>query len=57
MKPYVTGLKHFWDPVLETEYNSFASQSDDKHTAWLGDKASQISRGTPATKCADRSQS
>ena len=29
MKRYVTGCKHFWDPVLETEYNSFASQSDD----------------------------
>ena len=28
MKRYVTGCKHFWDPVLETEYNSFASQSD-----------------------------
>ena len=28
MKRYVTGCKHFQDPVLETEYNSFASQSD-----------------------------
>ena len=29
MKRCVTGCKHFRDPVLETEYNSFASQSDD----------------------------
>ena len=29
MNPYVTGCKHFRDPVPETEYNSFASQSDD----------------------------
>ena len=28
MKRYVTGCKHFQDPVLETEYNIFASQSD-----------------------------
>ena len=28
MKRYVTGCKHFRDPVLETEYNSFASQSN-----------------------------
>ena len=27
MKQYVTGCKHFRDPVLETEYNSFASQT------------------------------
>ena len=28
MKRYVTGCKRFRDPVLETEYNRFASQSD-----------------------------
>ena len=28
MNRYVTGCKHFRDPVLETENNSFASQSD-----------------------------
>ena len=27
MKRYLTGSKHFRDPVLENEYNSFASQS------------------------------
>ena len=29
MKRYVTGCKHFRDPVLDTEYKSFASQNDD----------------------------
>ena len=28
MKRYVTGYKHFRDPVLETEYKRFVSQSD-----------------------------
>ena len=28
LKRYVTGCKHFRDPVLEFEYNSFALQSD-----------------------------
>ena len=28
MKWYVTGCKHFRNPVLETEYNTFASQND-----------------------------
>ena len=28
MKRYVTGWKHFRGPMFETEYNSFASQSD-----------------------------
>ena len=28
MKRYVTGCKHFRDPMIETENNSFASQSD-----------------------------
>ena len=28
MNRYVTGCKHFRDPVHETEYNSFATQSD-----------------------------
>ena len=29
MKRYVTGCKHFQYPMLETEYNSFASQSNE----------------------------
>ena len=28
MKRYVTGCKHFGDLVLDAEYNSFVSQSD-----------------------------
>ena len=36
MKRYVTGCKHFRDPVLETEYNSFASQSDDRRLTPVG---------------------
>ena len=34
MKRYVTGCLHFRYPALETEYNSFASQSD-KQNRWL----------------------
>ena len=36
MKRSVTGCKHFRDPVIETEYNSFASQSDNSDLRILG---------------------